>query len=88
MFLPIDHLCNTPGCDSVVVIDGNMKNARQVCSCKNVSELEFDGLEGSISTGIPIDTKIYNLIWCGIKCASILNVGTLTIIFIGGMKLF
>ncbi|CAB4004926.1 Hypothetical predicted protein [Paramuricea clavata] len=46
-----DHICDVPGCKSVVVIDGNMKNARQVCSCLDVGELHFDGMSGSILVG-------------------------------------
>ncbi|KAK3733841.1 hypothetical protein QZH41_008639, partial [Actinostola sp. cb2023] len=46
------HCCNTKGCENVLVLDGNMKNARQVCSCKNVSQLEFEGMDGSITVGI------------------------------------
>lgn len=50
-FTLIGHRCLHKGCGNVVVIDGNMKNARQVCSCKNVSQLEFDGLDGGITVG-------------------------------------
>jgi hypothetical protein len=39
------------------VIDGNMKNARQVCSCKNIAQLHFDGMDGSIVVG----TFLHNL---------------------------
>jgi len=33
------------------VLDGNMKNARQVCSCCDVGELKFPGMDGSIVVG-------------------------------------
>ena len=46
-----DHRCNKPGCESVLVLDGNMKNARQVCSCNDVGELKFAGMDGSIVVG-------------------------------------
>ena len=39
------------GCKTVIVIDGNMKNARQVCSCADVGELHFAGIPGSIFVG-------------------------------------
>ena len=53
MFVVIsDHICDTPGCASVLILDGNMKNARQVCACKNVGLLHFAGLEGSVVIGI------------------------------------
>lgn len=53
LFLQIMLNCNIQGCQNVIVLDGNMKNCRQVCSCKNVTELKFDGLQakGCISVG-------------------------------------
>lgn len=36
-------------------MDGNMKNARQVCLCKNVGELQFSDLHGTVVVG----KKIY-----------------------------
>ena len=35
----------------MLVIDGNMKNARQVCLCKNVGELQFSDLHGTVVVG-------------------------------------
>ena len=35
----------------MLVLDGNMKNARQVCSCHDVGELKFAGMDGSIVVG-------------------------------------
>ena len=32
-------------------LDGNMKNARQVWSCRDVGELKFAGMDGSVVTG-------------------------------------
>ena len=32
----IGHVCDSTGCKSVIVLDGNMKSAREVCACKNV----------------------------------------------------
>ncbi|CAB3997256.1 Hypothetical predicted protein [Paramuricea clavata] len=46
-----DHVCDVPGCKDVLVLDGNMKNARQVCSCRNIGELYFDGMKGTIVIG-------------------------------------
>ena len=45
------HACSQPGCQSVLVLDGNMKNARQVCACRDVGELKFAGMNGSIVVG-------------------------------------
>ena len=33
------------------VTDGNMKNARQVCSCRDAGELKFAGMDGSVVIG-------------------------------------
>ena len=43
-FWLIDHVCETAGCRAVLIMDGNMKNARQVCMCKHVGELRFNDL--------------------------------------------
>ena len=45
------HSCDAPGCRSVLVMDGNMKNARQVCMVKDIGELHFPGACGSIIVG-------------------------------------
>ncbi|CAB4006023.1 Hypothetical predicted protein [Paramuricea clavata] len=45
------HVCDIAGCKRVIVLDGNMKNAREVCACNNVGELFFSGMEGSIVVG-------------------------------------
>ena len=47
----LEHVCDIPGCSSVIVVDGNMKNARQVCGCKEVGELYYPGMNGSIMVG-------------------------------------
>ena len=52
LFSPTDHLCDTPGCGSVLVLDGNMKNCRQICACRDIGELKFAGLEGSVVVGV------------------------------------
>ena len=42
------------GCKKVLVLDGNMKNARQVCMLKEVGELHFCAVPGSLVVGEPI----------------------------------
>ena len=32
----------------MTVLDGYMKNARQVCSCRDMCELKFAGMDGSV----------------------------------------
>lgn len=45
------HACSFPGCGTVLVLDGNMKNYRDVCFAKDAGFIEFEGLKGSIKTG-------------------------------------
>lgn len=47
----LDHSCDTPGCGSVLVIDGNMKNHRDVCSATEAGFITFQGLPGKVKTG-------------------------------------
>ena len=47
----VAHSCTYPGCGSVLVFDGNMKNRRDVCYAKDAGFIQFDGLTGSIKTG-------------------------------------
>ena len=42
------HRCEKKGCGRVLVLDGNMKNARTVCACKNVGEIQFTGIGGVV----------------------------------------
>ena len=50
-YFTTDHTCNKPGCESVLVLDGSMENAQQVCSCRDVGELKFAGMDGSVVIG-------------------------------------
>ena len=45
------HKCDYPGCSQVLVLDGNLKNHRDVCYAKDAGFIEFDGLDGSVKTG-------------------------------------
>lgn len=47
----LDHSCQTPGCQNVLVLDGNMKNARQVCMLKDAGELHFSTIQGTVQIG-------------------------------------
>ena len=49
--LYLDHQCNYPGCHTVLVIDGNMKNRRDVCAASEAGYTEYEGLPGAIKTG-------------------------------------
>ena len=55
-FLP-GHSCEVPGCNNVLVLDGKMKNASQVCSCKDIGELQYAGMEGTVVVGMSQSTQ-------------------------------
>ena len=50
-FCTLGHSCDTPGCGSVLVIDGNMKNHRDVCLATEAGFITFQGLPGKVKTG-------------------------------------
>ena len=45
------HRCHKPGCGSVLVVDGNMKNHRAVCAATEAGYIEYAGLPGSVKSG-------------------------------------
>ena len=45
------HHCGKVGCGSVLVLDGNMKNRRDVCAADHAGFVEYDGLPGNVKTG-------------------------------------
>ena len=47
----VGHTCKYPGCKKVFVLDGNMKNRRDVCMARDAGYTEYEGLPGSIKTG-------------------------------------
>ncbi len=49
----IDHRCNKKGCGEVFVMDGNMKNHRDVCFATNAGYVEYQGLHGRVRSGCP-----------------------------------
>ena len=57
------HSCTYPGCDSVLILDGNMKNRRDVCYAKDAGFIQFDGLVGSTKTGCP-ETPDFKSLYC------------------------
>ena len=40
-----DHECSLPGCKNVLVIDGNMKNRRDVCPAVRLGLLSLKGYQ-------------------------------------------
>ena len=56
-FIFSEHSCSYPGCGTVLVLDGNMKNHRDVCYAKDAGFIEFEGLKGLIKTGCAATPK-------------------------------
>ena len=40
-----EHQCDFPGCENVLVLDGNMKNCRDVCNAKDAGSIILDYLD-------------------------------------------
>ena len=47
------HHCSVSGCGSTLILDGNMKNHRDVCAAKEARYAEFNGLPVKVQTGCP-----------------------------------
>lgn len=45
------HRCGVRGCGETIVIDGNMKNHRDVCLATEAGFVEYHGLPGRVTTG-------------------------------------
>ena len=45
------HRCGVRGCGETIVIDGNMKNHRDVCLATEAGFVEYNGLSGRVTTG-------------------------------------
>lgn len=45
------HQCDTSGCRSNLVLDGNFDNNRECCMAKESGFIEYESLPGSIKTG-------------------------------------
>ena len=56
------HQCRFPGCNQVLVLDGNMKNRRDICAASEAGYVEYKSLPGTIKTGCqlsPLRTSKY-----------------------------
>lgn len=47
----VAHRCKKAGCGSVLVLDGYMKNHRDVCEAKDAGFVEYRGMPGRVKTG-------------------------------------
>ena len=59
------HQCDVAGCGQTIVIDGNMKNYRDVCFAVNAGYVEYKGLPGRVRTGCQ-NTPQYMSRYCGV----------------------
>lgn len=60
---PVAHSCSYPGCGKVLVLDGNMKNHRDICLARSAGVIEFKNLPGQITTGC-VNTPAYKSRYC------------------------
>ncbi len=59
----IGHQCTKPGCKNVLVLDGNMKNHRYVCSATHAGYIAYNGLSGKARSGCQ-NTPAYKSSYC------------------------
>ena len=59
------HRCDVKGCGYTLVLDGNMKNHRDVCSAVNAGYVEYKGLPGRVRTGCP-NTPAFKSQYCAL----------------------
>ena len=57
-----EHTCKCPGCKEVLVIDGNMKNRRDVCMAKDAGYIQYLGLPGHIKSGYTLSPKFVSIL--------------------------
>ena len=58
VILYIGHKYDTQGCNSVLVIDGNLKNHRDICLAKEAGYVTYQGLPGKVKTGCPLTPEL------------------------------
>lgn len=58
-----EHQCLTPGCNNTLVLDGNMKNHRCVCSATHAGYTAYKGLPGKVRSGCQ-NTPAYESSYC------------------------
>ena len=65
IFFCMEHRCGKPGCGNVLVLDGNMKNHRNVCYADKAGYVQYEGLPGRLCTGCP-NTPAYKSPYCNL----------------------
>lgn len=51
LYVHVAHQCKFPGCKNVLVVDGNMKNRRDVCAASEAGCIQYEGLPIVVKTG-------------------------------------
>ena len=82
---PVAHSCSYSGCGRVLVLDGNMKNHRDICLARSAGIVEFKNLPGQITTGC-INTPAYKSRYCVDHTPSTSESGSSTKAIITGKK--
>ena len=59
------HQCEVKGCGHALVIDGNMKNHRDICFATCAGYVEYKGLPGRVQSGCP-NTPDYKSHYCSL----------------------
>lgn len=49
----IGHHCEDTNCKRTLILDGNMKNHRDICAARHAGFAEYEGLPGNVKTGCP-----------------------------------
>ena len=52
------HRCSYCGCKNVLVLDGNMKNRRDVCAATKAGFVQYEGLPRAITTGCQLSPAL------------------------------
>lgn len=60
-----DHKCAAPGCREALVLDGNMKNHRAVCSATHAGYIEYQDLPGQVRSGCQ-NTPAFESSFCSV----------------------
>ena len=62
-FVVTGHCCQKKGCGLALIIDGNMKNHRNICCATAAGYTEYKGLNGKVQTGC-LNTPAYKSSYC------------------------
>ena len=70
----IDHICEYPGCQHILVLDGNLKNRRDACLAKDAGFKSYPGLPGHVKSGC-MSTPSFKSRYCKQHCERVCKPG-------------